>query len=126
MTFCPARVPTVDAFKQTIVTRPDESIKYLGVGKDVNVVVFEEAGTSDCAELLDAPRYTGTARVLFTDNDLFVSGNRTQSTLIQVTGTLTNESGQRYHLVSMNQTVLAPDGTVLNQKVTIRLTPIGR
>jgi hypothetical protein len=95
------------------------------VGKEVNVIVFDEAGASDCAELLDAPHLTGTARVLFTDNDLFVSGNRAESTLLQVTGTLTNESGQKFHLVSMSHSVFAPDGTVLNSKVTIQLTPIG-
>lgn len=123
--FCPDPIPPVDLMKQIAVTRPDGSIKHLAVGKDMNVIVFEEAGAADCAELLDAPRYTGTARVLTTDNDLFVSGNRGESTLIQVTGTLANESGQKFHLVSINHFVLAPDGTVLNSKVTIQLTPIG-
>ena len=127
VTFCPAAVPTTDLFDLLIVTRPDGSDRLTARGEEVNVVVFDafipDAG---CDALLGAPRYTGIVRVMYTDNDVFVSGNRANASQITVTGTVTDESGQDYHLTSFSHQVLAPGtGSVLNSRVKIQLTPIG-
>lgn len=125
--FCPAPVPATDPFEQLIVTRPDGSVHITARGEEVHVFVFEATSpTGNCAELLEAPRFTGTVRVHDTDNDGFVSGNRANASQIQVTGTVTDESGQLYHLVAFSHQVLAREsGVVLNSKVKIQLTPIG-
>ena len=127
VSFCPDPVPTTDLFELLIVTRPDGSLKITGRGEEVNVVVFDafipDAG---CDVLLGAPRYTGIVRVVVTDNDVFVSGNRANASQITVTGTVTDESGQEYHLTSFSHQVLAPGtGSVRNANVKIQLTPIG-
>ena len=51
--------------------------------------------------------------------------------MLHVTGTVTDESGQRYHLVALSQQVLAPghpapDVVVQHSEIKIHLTPIGR
>ena len=128
VTFCPAAVPTNDLFEILVVTRPDGSIKFNARGEEVNVVVFDAfVPDAGCDVLLGAPHYTGTVRVHAEDNDLFVSGNRANASQITVTGTVTDESGQEYHLTSFSHQVLAPGtAVVLQSKVKIHLTPIGR
>lgn len=125
--FCPAPVPTNDPFQQTIVTRPDGSFHITARGEAVHVVVFEASiPGANCDALLGAPHYAGTVRVHYTDNDVFVSGNRANASQITVTGTVTDESGQEYHLTAFSHQVLAPvSGSVLNAKVKIQLKPIG-
>ena len=127
VTFCPAAVPTTDLFELLIVTRPDGSQKLNALGDAVHVVVFDAfVPDAGCDVLLGAPHYTGTVRVHYVDNDVFVSGNRANASQITVTGTVTDESGQEYHLTSFSHQVLAPvTGDVLNAKVKIHLTPIG-
>lgn len=67
-----------------------------------------------------------TVRVHYEDNDLFVSGNGANASQITVKGTVTDESGQEYHLTSFSHQVLAPGSSVtLQSKVKIQLTPIG-
>ena len=128
VTFCPAAVPTTDLFEILVATRPDGSIKFSARGEEVNVVVFDAfVPNAGCDVLLGAPHYTGTVRVHYEDNDLFVSGNGANASQITVTGTVTDESGQEYHLTSSSHQVLAPGTAVLRQsKVKIQLTPIGR
>jgi hypothetical protein len=122
VTFCPDPVPTTDLFELVIVTRPDGSLKINARGEQVNVVVFDASIPGGCDLLLGAPHYTGTVRVHYTDNDVFVSGNRANASQIKVTGTVTDESGQAFHLNAHSHQVLAPStGTVLNSKVKIQL-----
>ena len=95
----------------------------------VNVVAIELAGPAFCDSPLGVG-FAGTARVLYTDSDVFVSGNRADASQIQVTGTVTDGSGQRYHLLAINVRVIAPGSTPdnpvdLNARAQIRLTPVG-
>jgi hypothetical protein len=119
----------VDEVHALTLTRPsDESIKALQRGT-VNVVAIELAGPAFCDSPLGVG-FAGTARVLYTDSDVFVSGNRADASQIQVTGTVTDGSGQRYHLLAINVRVIAPGTTPdnpvdLNARAQIRLTPVG-
>jgi hypothetical protein len=133
VSFCPAPVPPVDLFDLLTVTRPDGSTKLLFKGEDVHVVVFDAVSSTCDNTLLDAPRFTGTVRVALTDSDADLSGHGADASQITVTGTVTDESGQQYHLVVSSHQVLSPASTldpfnlvVLNSKVKIQLTPIGR
>jgi hypothetical protein len=119
----------VDEVQALTVTRPsDESVKALQRGT-LNVVAIELAGPQFCDDPLGVG-FAGTARVLYTDSDVFVSGNQADASQIQVTGTVTDASGQRYHLTAINVRVIAPGSTAenpvdLNTRTQIRLTPIG-
>jgi hypothetical protein len=128
VTFCPDPVPPTDLFEILIVTRPNGSLKFSARGEEVNVVVFDAfVPNAGCDALLGAPHYTGTVRVHSEDNDLFVSGNGANASQLTVKGTVTDESGQEYHLTSFSHQVLAPGtAVVLQSKVKIQLTPIGR
>jgi len=124
--FCTGTEFDVDLLNQLTVTRPDDSIKLLLRGKDVNVVVVEFV---NCDNLIDLS-LTGTARVLYTDSDAFVTGKRADASQIQVTGTVTDASGQQYHLTAVDVRVIAPGSTAenpvdLNSVIKIKLTPIG-
>ena len=133
VSFCPAPVPPVDLFDQLTVTRPDGSTKLVLTGEDVHVSIFEAVSSTCDNTLLDAPRFTGTVRVILTDSDADLSGHGADASQIIVTGIVTDESGQQYHLVALSHQVLSPASTldpfnlvVLNSKVKIQLTPIGR
>jgi len=126
LAICSNNEPNIDLLDQLAVTRPDQSIKLLLRGKDVNVFVLDSPTSVPCDELLDVPRFTGTARVLYTDSDLDLSGHGADASMIQVTGTVTDESGQLYHLVALNHQVVDPSNTSFDNFQKIRLTPIGR
>ena len=114
---------------QLLVTRPDGSVKFLQRGKNVNVVVFDTTDFS-CDALLAAPHLTGTGRVNATDNDLFLSGNRANASKVHFTGTVTDESGQKWHVEAIGHQVIARGSTLdnlifLNIVSRIHLTPVG-
>jgi hypothetical protein len=72
--------------------------------------------------------FVGTGKVLYTDNDVFVSGNRANASQIQANGKVTDAGGQVYHLTAVNVTVRAPGedpDDILNQNTKIKLNPIG-
>lgn len=130
--FCTGTEFEVDGVDALTVTRPDGSIKTRLKG-DVNVVVVELAAFSEsfCQDPLAVPTYTGTARVSANDNDVFVTGNRANASMVHVTGRVTDQSGQLYHLVAFSQQVLAPghpapDVVVQHAEIKIHLTPIGQ
>jgi hypothetical protein len=111
--------------------RPDGSLKDHFKG-DVTVIVVDLVpfNESFCNDPSTVPMYIGTARLVLNDNDFFVTGKRADASMMHVRGTVTDESGQRYHLVATNQQVLAPghpfpDVVVQHADVKIHLTPVG-
>jgi hypothetical protein len=120
---CAGTEHTNDQLNQLTVTRPDGSFKLLLRGEE-NVVVLEAVGLP-CDNLLDVPRLTGTARVVVTDSDVDLTGHGADASMLHVTGTVTDESGQLYHLVALNHQVVDPSNTSFDNFQKIRLTPIG-
>jgi hypothetical protein len=106
--FCTGSEFDVDLVNGFHVFRPDGSRKDQLKG-DVNVVVVQAPTffTSFCDDSLP-PTFTGTVRLSINDNDFFVTGNRGNASMVHLTGTVTDESGQRYHLTLSSQQVLAP------------------
>jgi hypothetical protein len=131
--FCTGTDFEPDQFDALHLLRPDGSLKEQFKGKDVNVVVVDGPAFDQffCQNPLPVPTFTGTARIVINDNDFFVTGNRADASMVHVTGTVTDESGQLYHLVATSQQVLAPghpapDVVVQHAEVKIHLTPIGQ
>jgi hypothetical protein len=115
----------VEEVQALTVTRPDGSLKTLQRGR-LTLVALQLPGPNFCADPTVA--FVGTGRVLYTDNDVFVTGNRANASQIQVNGTVTDASGQVYHLTAINVTVRAPGedpDDILNQNTKIKLNPIG-
>jgi hypothetical protein len=130
--FCTGTDFDVDEISGFHLLRPDGSLKEHFKGDETVVVVDGAAfDQSFCQEPSAVPTFTGTARVVLNDNDFFVTGNRANASMLHVTGTVTDESGQLYHLVASSQQVLAPghpapDVVVQHSGIKIRLTPIGQ
>jgi hypothetical protein len=129
--FCTGADFDLDEIDASHLLRPDGSFKEQFKG-NVRVVVVAEAAfdRSFCRAPSAVPTFTGTARFTLNDNDLFVTGHRADASMLHVTGTVSDERGQRYHLVASSQQVLAPhhpppDVVVRHSKVKIQLTPIG-
>ncbi|MBA3555459.1 MAG: hypothetical protein H0W29_11945 [Gemmatimonadales bacterium] len=78
------------------------------------------------------PTYTGTARVVLNDSDVDLSGHGADAAMLHVVGTVTGQNGELYHLVLVNQSVVAPeftstdDFTFRHTVFKIKLTPVGR
>ena len=130
--FCTGTDFSTDEVNALHVLRPDGSLKDQFKG-DVSIVVVDGPAFDEsfCEDPSAVPTFTGTGHFVINDNDFFVTGNRANASMVRVTGTLTDESGQLYHLVATSQQVLAPghpapDVVVQHAEVKIRLTPIGR
>lgn len=92
--FCANEDVTFDQVRFLEVTRPDGSLKITSHGRP-RVTVYSGAGISDLCELADAtPLATGRAQVTATDNDFFVSLNRTNSFGRSLVGTATGPGGR--------------------------------
>jgi hypothetical protein len=112
----------------------EESFKQLTRGKNLAITVFEfspfEFG-NECP-LLAAPHFEGTGQAFFNDNDVELTHHGANSFNFRVNGTVTDESGQRYHLVMRIHQVLSQESTLENfvyihpVDFEIKLTPIGR
>lgn len=77
---CSTGEPNFDLGTLLLVERPDGSLKLQLTGKDVSVVVFEGILGPTCGSFLSAtPLATGTVNFTRSDNDFFVSGERTNS-----------------------------------------------
>ena len=118
---------------QLLVTRPDGSSKQQLKGDVPVVVATGVAGLqSFCDDPSAASTYTGTARFVLNDNDVDLSAHGANAFQIHVVGTVSDDTGRRYHLVAFEQTVISAEFTstdsyrlrhVLSK---IKLTPIGR
>jgi hypothetical protein len=131
--FCTGTPFVVDEVNQLLVTRPDGSTKLQFKG-EVNVVVVDLVAfdQSFCQNPAAVPTYTGTARLVLNDGDLDLSGHGADAAQMHLVGTVTGQTGQRYHLVAINHSVIgaeftSPDDYTIRHAVQdIKLTPIGR
>jgi hypothetical protein len=78
------------------VIRPDGSVHEVTQGRNVTILVFQGAFADFCAQ---APLATGRGRWTNTDNDLFVSLNRTNSFGFRLRGQVTEPGGERHHVL---------------------------
>lgn len=130
--FCTGDEFDVDEVNQLLVTRPDGSTK-LQFKAEVNVVVVDLAtfGESFCGDPSAVPTYTGSARLILNDGDFDLSGPGADAAQMHLVGTVTDASGQRYHLVAINQSIVSPEFTspddfeFTHANIQIKLTPIG-
>jgi hypothetical protein len=130
--FCTDTPFEVDQVNEFVVTRPDGSLK-LQLKGDVNVVVLDFAAfeQSFCQDPSAVPTYTGIAQLILNDSDVDITGPGADASMLHLVGTVTDQNGQRYHLVVINQSIVAPEFTSpddfefthTNQK--IKLTPFG-
>jgi hypothetical protein len=126
--FCSTGVENWDAFTILTVTRPDGSQKVVWGGDPVHVLVWN-LPADVCAE---SPDYTGTARTIITDSDVDLSGRGADATGFTTTGTVTDGTGQQYHLLMVARGTVPPvyssvDNFVFVQHVVkVQLTPSGR
>jgi hypothetical protein len=131
--FCNGGPVDADEVNQLLVTRPDGSTK-LQLKGNVNVVVVDLVAFSEsfCQDPSAVPTYTGTARLVLNDSDFDLSGPGADAAQMHLVGTVTDQHGQRYHLVGINQSIVAPEFTspedfvFRHQNVKIKLTRIGR
>jgi hypothetical protein len=98
--------------------------------KDLPVVVFASPPLDEC-DLLETPLFTGTAQAIIADNDVFLTHHGANAFDLRVTGTVTDESGQEYHVVARIHQVHSRESTLdnfipLNFFQEIQLTPIAR
>jgi hypothetical protein len=130
--FCTGAPFEVDQVTQLLVTRPDGSMK-LQIKGDVNVVVMDLTAfeQSFCEDPSAVATHTGTGRLALNDSDLDLSGPGADAAQVHVVGTVTDQGGQRYHLVAFVQSVVAPEFTspddfeFLHGHAKIELTPNG-
>ena len=76
--------------------RPDGSFKELFKGKKVGLLLFP-GGTEDICSA--DPVAAGTGNYTLTDNDLIVSGRRTNSFGFRIRGNVTDEGGEKHHVL---------------------------
>ena len=76
------------------VTRPDSSAK-VTIRGSVRVIVYSIGRASELCDLTAvSPLATGTAQLTVTDNDFFVSLNRTNSFGLKLTGIASGDGGR--------------------------------
>jgi hypothetical protein len=130
--FCTGAPVAADEVNQLLVTRPDGSTK-LQLKGNVNVVVVDLVAFTEsfCQDPSAVPTYTGTASLVVNDNDFDLSGPGADAAQMHLVGTVTDQTGQRYHLVGINQSIVAPEFTspedfvFRHGNIKIKLTPIG-
>jgi hypothetical protein len=114
------------------VTRPDGSQKGTLKGQNLDIVVWDIPGSAPfggdiCSE---DPVYTGTGHLILTDSDVDLSHPGTDASGGTLTGTVTDASGQHYHLVAALRFTVkqnTPDNFVIDVHTSnIQLTSIGR
>ena len=108
------------------VERPDSSLKLLGKGRTMGVTVWPSPSGQICGDLLSiTPLATGRARVMYLDNDAFLSRNRTNAYGVRARGTLTSPAtGDDLRLLVRFHAGIHRQDSVPNVKVSeIRLRP---
>jgi hypothetical protein len=122
---CGGQEVTFDQLFDVAVNRPDGSIKLTARGS-VRLTVYSLDGITDLCQLIDAtPLATGTAQFNHTDNDFFVSLNRTNSfgeTLVGVA----SGSGGRFLVHAGFRITISRDGVGQLRSASFTIKPLGR
>ena len=127
--FCATGEQIWDAWEIFTVTRPNGSFKQTLKGENQNVLVWDLPADA----CVDSPDYTGTARMIATDSDVDLTGHGADASGHRVTGTVTDASGQRYHLHAVSLLTVAPEFDSVEEffeivfhKQKIKVTPFGQ
>jgi hypothetical protein len=123
--FCATGEITTGSLRELAVVRPDSSLKYGLHGAHIPLLVWQTTNTNLC-QLLDVPHLTGTGQFFASDNDFFVSGNRTESTVGAVHGQVVSEEGERFRFTLEFHVVILRTGEVHKSIFDLELTPIGK
>jgi hypothetical protein len=117
----------LDQLSALAVIRPDGSIKEQLRGEaNVVVVLAPPEVALTCEGLRTAPHLTGTARVIINDSDVDGSSPGAGAFQFHVVGTVTDDSGERFHLAAFIQGVFPPGSAEPSHLTTkIHLTPVG-
>jgi hypothetical protein len=123
--FCATGEITLGSLKELLVTRPDGSLHVNLHGAQIPLLVWQTGSNNPC-DLVDVPHLTGTGQFFASDNDFFVSGNRTESTVGAVHGQVTSEDGERFRFTQEFHAVILRTGEVQKFIFDLKLTPIGK
>jgi hypothetical protein len=121
---------TWDDWEILTVTRPDGSLKQTLKGPTQHLLVWNQP--TDLPPCSESPDFTGTARFLGTDSDVFLDGRGADASGHRVSGTVTDGSAQRYHFGANFLLTVAPQYNTLDNfgivfhSTKIRPTPIGK
>jgi hypothetical protein len=130
---CAGQEPEEDFDLMTLltITRPDGSQKGTLKGQNLHILVWDIPGSTPFAGDIcgEDPVYTGTGHLTLTDSDADLSHPGADASGQTLVGTVTDASGQRYHLVAAIRFTVAEntlDDFVINAHASkIQLTPIG-
>jgi hypothetical protein len=120
-----------DPWTLHFVTRPDGSQKTTFKGQNLHILIWDIPGFTPfpgdiCGE---DPVYTGIGHIITTDSDVDLSHVGTDASGFTLIGTVTDASGQRYHLVAAIRFTVKEDtldNFVIDVHASkIQLTPIG-
>lgn len=122
--FCAGEAVVFDQVNILEVTRPDGSVKITARGKP-RATVYSIAGVSDLCELIEsAPLATGRANLSRTDNDLFVSFNRTNSFGMNLVGTPSGGGG-RFKVRLRFRITIQRNGNFVVRTEDVSIRPLG-
>jgi hypothetical protein len=119
---CAGGEPSFEPATQLDVFRPDGSLHTVLKGPDLTMLVWREA----FADICTPPFASGTGTFMYVDNDVFVSGNRSNSFGFRINGDVSSlGTGQRYHVTAEFHAVIFRNGVFRSTRSDIRLTPRG-
>ncbi len=107
---------TFEPATEQLVFRPDGSIHQLFKAKKATLLLFDVAFVDFCAV---APFAVGRGNFTGTDNDLTVSGNRTNSFGFRLRGRVAENSGERHHLLAKFHALITRSGAF--REITSRI-----
>jgi len=122
--FCATGDVTIGSLKELFVFRPDGSLKYGLRGARIPLLVWQADNFDLCGDF-NLPHLTGTGNFSASDNDFFVSGNRTESVVTNTQGHVTSEDGERFRFTNKSHAVILRTGELHKFVNDFELTPIG-
>jgi hypothetical protein len=111
-----------------LVIRPDSSVKAVAKGRELGVTVWAALSGDLCGELVGVtPLASGTARVIYVDNDAFLSFERANAFSVRAHGTVTSlATGEEFRLLVRFHAVWFPNEPAPEVQVSeVQLSPTG-
>jgi len=124
--FCATGEITLGSLKELFLIRPDSSVHQLVHGVHIPLLVWETASPDLCGVLLELPHLTGTGQLIITDNDVFVSGNRTNAAHIRIKGQVASEAGERFRFLAEFHGVILRNGEPHRFTHDFQLEPLAK
>jgi hypothetical protein len=108
------------------VSTPSGSVHILASSHEAHLVLYGATETGDVCDLVGAPVLgTGTGQFQVTLNDVDETGPGATTGIERVHGTITLASGGELRVQALHQVTLRPDGTLVHDRTTLTLTPVG-